>query len=67
MYSNNTILRYKTFPYFVKEHREILDYLYYKIIRDVNEKISKEDFYYFAFQNSSLDFRLANIYKTHNE
>jgi len=67
MYSNNNILRYKTFSYFVKEHRKILDYLYYKIIQDVNSKISKEDFYYFAFQNSSLDGRLAAIYKNNNE
>ena len=67
MISNNNILRYKTFKFFVKEHKEILDYLYSTVISKANKHIKREDFYYFSFQNSSLDTRLANIYKHYNE
>ena len=66
MISNNNILRYKTFPFFVKEHKEILDYLYSAVISKVNRKVTREDFYYFAFQNSSLDNHLSRIYTHYN-
>lgn len=67
MISNNNILLYKTFKYFVKEHKEVLDYLYSTVISGANSRLKREDFYYFAFQNSSLDNRLASIYRRYNE
>ena len=43
----------------------ILDDIYHKHIKNYN--ISKNDFYNFAFRNSSLNNSLSELYKKYNE
>jgi hypothetical protein len=50
---------------FIKEHKFILDYLFNKHFKDY-VFISKEDFYIFAYNNSTVDERLSRIYKRYS-
>jgi hypothetical protein len=55
----------KLFLSFIKEHKVILDDIYYKYISRYN--ITKNEFYNFAFRNSSLNNSLSELYKKYNE
>ena len=54
----------KLFLSFIKEHQLILDNIYYLYIKDYN--ISKKDFYIFAFNNTSINNSLSELYKKWN-
>jgi hypothetical protein len=61
IFCNKNIIKFRTFNSFIKEHKEILDYLYITVIKDFKH-ITLEDFYNFAFDQSTVDNNLSNIY-----
>jgi hypothetical protein len=56
LYKDNSL-----FLSFIKEHKILLDNIYYTHIFKYN--ISKNIFYNFAFRNSSINNSLAQLYK----
>ena len=52
----------RTFNNFIKEHKDVLDYIYEKQFKGFNH-INKEDFYTFAYTQSSIDEQLTRSYR----
>jgi len=60
--SREELLYKRTFNNFVKEHRDILDYIYEKQFKEF-QHISKEKFYIFAYSQSSINEQLTRSYR----
>ena len=54
----------KLFLSFIKEHCVILEDIYNKHIKEYN--ISKNDFFIFAFKNTSINNSSAELYKKYS-
>jgi len=66
LYSVNYKLQLKTYKYFEREHRYILQQIYNRI-RQSYSNIDYEDFVWFALDNTSLDNKHLELLKRYNE
>jgi len=64
--TSRTILKNKTLTSFEREHRYNLR-LIYKRIAESFSNLSYEDFVNFAYDNTTIDLRLSEIYNKYNE
>jgi hypothetical protein len=64
--SVNYKLQLKTYKYFEREHRYILQQIYNRI-RQSYSNIDYEDFVWFALENTSLDNKQSELLKRYNE
>lgn len=66
VYPYNNRLKLKSFSYFEKEHR----YLLQDILKKINfhfDNITYEDLLYFAIDNTTIDNQTAELLKRYNE
>lgn len=66
VYPYNNRLKLKTFSYFEKEHR----YLLQDILKRINgqfKDVTYEELLYFALDNTTLDNQTAELLKRYNE
>jgi hypothetical protein len=66
VYPYNSRLKLRTFSYFEKEHR----YLLQDILKRINiqfKGITYEDLLYFAIDNTTIDNQTAELLKRYNE
>ena len=66
LYSVNYKLQLKTYKYFEREHRYILQQIYNRIRQNFSG-IDYEDFVWFALDNTSLDHKQSELLKRYNE
>jgi hypothetical protein len=66
LHSVNYKLQLKTYKYFEREHRYILQKIYNRI-RERYNSIDYEDLVWFALENTSLDNKLSELLKRYNE